>query len=130
MRHLIQNLLARLRSSARRPVARPARPAVRPQLEVMEDRLALSATATALPTLSGAYGGYVSPLTMRGFNPQPEPPGSSMLVNPGVARGFNPQPEPPQDHTLTSPLTMRGFNPQPDPPAGTDGMIIAITKTR
>lgn len=37
--------------------------------------------------------GPVSPGTIRGFNPQPEPPGDTA----GTIRGFNPQPEPPGD---------------------------------
>jgi hypothetical protein len=44
----------------------------------------------------------LSPAVIRGFNPQPEPPGRetvfvsrSLVLSPGIIRGFNPQPEPP-----------------------------------
>jgi hypothetical protein len=47
------------------------------------------------------------PANLRGFNPQPDPPASG-FENPGSIRGFNPQPEPPGE--------LRGFNPQPEPP--------------
>ncbi|HVV85865.1 MAG TPA: hypothetical protein VHE35_22555 [Kofleriaceae bacterium] len=39
--------------------------------------------------------GIVSPGTIRGFNPQPDPPGDD-----GSTHGFNPQPEPPGDFGL------------------------------
>ena len=43
-------------------------------------------------------GGFESPIVRKGFNPQPEPPGSESSIgfeSPLVRKGFNPQPEPP-----------------------------------
>ena len=38
----------------------------------------------------------LSPGSIQGFNPQPEPPGiGAMLLTPGAIQGFNPQLEPP-----------------------------------
>lgn len=37
----------------------------------------------------------------------------TLIVNPGLIRGFNPQPEPPGGSAAG---LIRGFNPQPDPP--------------
>jgi hypothetical protein len=48
------------------------------------------------------------PGSLRGFDPQPDPPSASGWTSPGEIRGFNPQPEPPG--------SIQGFNPQPDPP--------------
>lgn len=41
----------------------------------------------------------VSPGTIRGFDPQPEPPGGTAAA---LIRGFNPQPEPPVAATVLS----------------------------
>lgn len=38
------------------------------------------------------------------------------ITSPGTIRGFDPQPDPPSEFGITSPGTIRGFNPQPDPP--------------
>jgi hypothetical protein len=49
--------------------------------------------------------------TAQAFNPQPDPLGKVATphrVNPGEIRGFDPQPDPPG--------VIRGFNPQPEPP--------------
>lgn len=54
--------------------------------------------------------GPTNPGTIRGFDPQPDPP-SGAPTNPGTIRGFNPQPDPPGN-----PGTLKGFNPQPEPP--------------
>lgn len=41
----------------------------------------------------------------------------SVVASPGTIRGFDPQPDPPaQVHVLVNPQTIRGFNPQPEPP--------------
>ena len=42
-----------------------------------------------------------------------------MITSPGTLRGFDPQPDPPVslNHLPSSGLDKVGFNPQPDPPA-------------
>ena len=67
------------------------------------------ATAGELATLARRF---LHPGTIKGFNPQPDPPGRP--TNPGEAQGFNPQPDPPG--RPTNPGEAQGFNPQPDPP--------------
>jgi len=55
--------------------------------------------------------------------PQPDPPGKvapSQNVNPGEIRGFDPQPDPPgaKPSRQLNPGVIHGFNPQPEPPVG------------
>jgi hypothetical protein len=60
---------------------------------------------------------FENPGALRGFNPQPEPPGVP-FTRPGTLSGFNPQPDPPSDPTrwFRSPGELVGLNPQPLPP--------------
>ena len=52
----------------------------------------------------------------------------SKFVNPGVLKGFNPQPEPPGKQAgFLNPGSLVGFNPQPEPP-GTPGMLAPAVK--
>ena len=48
--------------------------------------------------------------TITAFNPQPEPPTRPGRIDPGGRVGFDPQPDPPG--------STRGFDPQPEPPTG------------
>lgn len=89
--------------------------------------IALAQPATAqIPPRTGT--GFTNPVTLRGFNPQPEPPAAAAVhQNPAAHRGFDPQPDPPGS-TMTGPqpeppTTIRGFNPQPEPPA-LDGLLL------
>lgn len=56
---------------------------------------------TAVENLrSGNGNGFINPGTLKGFNPQPDPPGDMLkkgFLSPGTLQGFNPQPEPPGD---------------------------------
>lgn len=50
----------------------------------------------------------------------------AIYMNPGTIRGFNPQPDPPaetRDLIAINPGEIRGFNPQPDPPATAGGLV-------
>ena len=82
----------------------------------VEERTSKSALLGLLTQLTGGGGGGAGkdalqpkgraggigddPGSIRGFNPQPEPPGAPArgggpIEDPGSIRGFNPQPEPP-----------------------------------
>jgi hypothetical protein len=83
--------------------------------------------------ITGGTPGVVAPLdsrSMKGLNPQPEPPSFSSgkkPMNPGEAKGFNPQPDPPGKQGSSgrpmNPGELKGFNPQPDPPGKAKGLI-------
>lgn len=53
----------------------------------------------------------LNPGTIKGFNPQPEPPAEvlDIILNPGTIRGFNPQPEPPRE-ALKGSATLQDFH--------------------
>ena len=83
---------------------------------------------TAGRNLSTQSNAPQNPGTIKGFNPQPEPPAR---MNPGTIRGFSPQPEPPAKFNpgekvglnpqpeppgIISPALKKGINPQPEPP--------------
>ncbi|MEW6282809.1 MAG: hypothetical protein AB1758_29630, partial [Candidatus Eremiobacterota bacterium] len=51
-----------------------------------------------------------------------EPSSSTGVDTPGIVRGFNPQPDPPGSGARpTHPGTIKGFNPQPEPPGYQSG---------
>jgi hypothetical protein len=58
---------------------------------------------------------YSNPGVIRGFNPQPDPPGelrvqAAKYLSRGAIAGFDPQPDPPRPGEMVS------LNPQPEPP--------------
>lgn len=64
---------------------------------------------TAVENIQGAKGlNFTNPGSLRGFNPQPDPPGDKGgFTNPGMLKGFNPQPEPPGIPTLLLPAVQK-----------------------
>ncbi len=68
----------------------------------------------------GTGGGAGSEVSIKEVDPAPQPGaeggGGAGQVNPGVLRGFDPQPDPPGVTTGLHPGEAVGFNPQPDPP--------------
>jgi hypothetical protein len=133
MKQFLGKLLAGLRHGRQRPGPQRKR-AVVLRVEAMEERLALSTVAAVSVVAQDSHGliivggmqqealvrttGMSNPrevaLLIRGFNPQPEPPGSQMVAH--TIRAATPDLQATGMSPAEVALMIHGFNPQPEPP--------------
>jgi hypothetical protein len=112
------------------PPGKATQQGIRPGGAVMqEDPEEEPVQAMPSPVQNKAQG-FQNPGSIRGFNPQPEPPamGQQGIKPGGGAKQEDPEEEEPvqamptpsqfKSQGMTSPGSERGFNPQPEPPAG------------